>query len=415
MNRTLTRIAFVVTTLIALGATARRAAAQVYPERIPSAFRAQQRDRDRERANREQQQRSEQVDRTTRTLRIGANGELDLNNISGDIVLTRGSGQEATIEIVKTARGQTPEDAKELLGLVQVDVVERGNRAEVRTRYPSGDEMRGRNRRNFSVSVNFNVTAPVGARVTARSISGNVSARDLRGEIALESTSGNVIITNGGRVASAKTISGNVEVSGTEIDGGLEASSVSGTVTVRKTKARRMTLSTVSGNLALEDVDCGRVELQAVSGDVQLAGPLSPAAATDFSPHSGNVRIIVNGDTGFELDANSFSGSIRSDLPLTGSVGGDDRGPGSAPSAASTGTAVRSSTSPPSLATSSSRSGRSASTYFQPIVLPLAQLVFHVSGPHSRVAWRNCRVRGPLRLTSLRRVARAAAPGRRLP
>jgi DUF4097 and DUF4098 domain-containing protein YvlB len=340
MNRTLTsfliwglrpqtpcaRPAFVVTTLLVLGASAWPAAAQVYPERIPSAFRAQQRDRDRERANREQQQRSEQVDRTTRTLRIGANGELDLNNISGDIVLTRGSGQEATIEIVKTARGQTPDDAKELLGLVQVDVVERGNRAEVRTRYPSGDEMRTRNRRNFSVSVNFNVTAPVGARVTARSISGNVSARDLRGEIALESTSGNVIIANGGRVASAKTISGNVEVSGTEIDGGLEASSVSGTVTVRKTKARRMTLSTVSGNLALEDVDCGRVELQAVSGDVQLAGPLSAGGRYDFTSHSGNVRIIVNGDTGFELDANSFSGSIRSDLPLTGSVGSDDRG-----------------------------------------------------------------------------------------
>ena len=61
----LPRLAFVVTTLLALGASAWPAAAQVYPERIPSAFRAQQRDRDRERANREQQQRSEQVDRTT--------------------------------------------------------------------------------------------------------------------------------------------------------------------------------------------------------------------------------------------------------------------------------------------------------------------------------------------------------------
>jgi hypothetical protein len=34
------------------------------------------------------------------------------------------------------------------------------------------------------------------------------------------------------------------------------------------------------------------------------------------------VRIILSGDTGFELDANSFSGSIRSDLPLTASTGG---------------------------------------------------------------------------------------------
>jgi DUF4097 and DUF4098 domain-containing protein YvlB len=311
----------VVTTLFAFGAAA-PTAAQVYPERIKSSLRTEQRDRDRERQNRDQR-RSEQVERTTRTVRIGANGELDLNNISGDILLTRGSGQDATIEIVKTARGESAEDVKELLGLVQVDIVERGGRAEVRTRYPNGDEMRFRNRRNVNVSVNFTVTAPAGTRITARSISGNVSSQDLRGELALESVSGNVTVANGGRLASAKTISGNVEISATEIDGALEASTVSGTVSVRKTKARRMTLTTVSGGVTLDDVDCSRVELQAVSGDVQLTGPLTAGGRYDATSHSGSVRIGVIGDTGFELDANSFSGSIRSDFPLTGSFGGE--------------------------------------------------------------------------------------------
>jgi DUF4097 and DUF4098 domain-containing protein YvlB len=317
MNR---RLTFVVMTATALTVGAWPAAAQVYPERIPSALRAQQRDRDR--TNRDQR-RDEQTERTTRTLRIGANGELEVNNISGNIVLTRGSGQDVTVEIVKTARAQSADDAKAMLNLVQVDIVERGGRAEVRARYPSGDEARTQNRRNVNVSVNFAITAPVGARISARSISGNVSARELRGELTLESTSGNVEIANGGRVASAKTISGNVNISGTEIDGALEASSVSGTVMVRQTKARRMTLSTVSGNVALEDVDCARVEVQAVSGDALLTGPLSTGGRYDVTSHSGSVRVVLSGDTGFELDANSFSGSIRSDLPLTGNVGGD--------------------------------------------------------------------------------------------
>jgi hypothetical protein len=299
------------------------AAAQVYPERIPSRLHAQQSDR--ERTSRDQR-RDEQTERTTRTLHVGANGEIDVNNISGDIMLTRGSGQDATLEIIKTARAQSPDDAKALLGLVRVDIAERGGRVEIRARYPSGDEMRTQNRRNVSVSVQFNITAPVGARVSARSISGNVTARDLRGDLMLESTSGNVMIANGGRVSAAKTISGNVEVSGTEIDGGLEASSVSGNVMVRKTKARRLALSTVSGNVGIEDVDCGRVELQAVSGDLQLLGPLSTGGRYDITSHSGNVRIMLSGDTGFELDANSFSGSIRSDLPLTGTTSGGDRG-----------------------------------------------------------------------------------------
>jgi DUF4097 and DUF4098 domain-containing protein YvlB len=309
----------------ALAIASTPAAAQVYPERIPSSARTRaDQQRDRGRANRDQ--RDEQTERTTRTLRIGPNGELDVANISGDVNLTRGSGQDATVEIVKTARAQSADDAKELLRLVQVDITERGNRAEVRTRYPSGDEMRTQNRRNVNVSVTYTITAPVGARITARSISGNVSARDLRGELTLESTSGNVTIVNGGRVASAKTISGNVEITGTELETALDASSVSGTVVVRKSKARRLTVSTVSGNVALEDVDCGRVEMQAVSGDVQLTGALSPGGRYTLTSHSGQVRITVTGDTGFELDANSFSGSIRSDLPLTGDAGGNDRG-----------------------------------------------------------------------------------------
>jgi DUF4097 and DUF4098 domain-containing protein YvlB len=310
----------------ALAAAAGPAAAQATSDRVPSALRARvQQQRDRGRMNRDQG-RDEQTERTTRTLRIGANGELDVANIAGDIVISRGAGQEATIEIVKTARAQSPDDAKALLGMVAVDVVERGSRAEVRTRYPSGDEMRTRNRRNVNVSVAYTITAPVGARITARSISGSVSARDVHGDLTLESVSGNITIANGGRVASAKTISGNVEIGATEIDGALEASSVSGAVAVRRSKARRLALSTVSGNLVLEDVDCGRVELQAVSGNIELAGALSPGGRYDLTSHSGDVHVTLSGDTGFELDANTFSGSIRSDLPLTGVSGGGDRG-----------------------------------------------------------------------------------------
>ena len=304
------------------------AAAQVYPERLPSIVRAhalQQRDRDRARAGRDQGG-DEQTERTTRTLRIGANGALDLANVSGDIVVSRGSGQDATLEIVKTARAESAADARALLGSVQVEVVERGNRAEVHTQYPDSNEMRTRGRRNSNVSVAYTVTAPAGVSVKARSVSGNVSARDLSGELALESVSGNVTVANGGRLASAKAVSGNVEITGTQIDGDLDASSVSGTVAVRRSKARRLSAGTVSGNVTLEDVDCGRVELKAVSGDVQFTGALAPGGRYEMTSHSGEVRVTVSGNTGFELEATSFSGEIRSDLALTGSSGQGERG-----------------------------------------------------------------------------------------
>lgn len=261
-------------------------------------------------------ERDEQTERFTRTLKVGSNGEIAISNISGNVTVTRGGGNDATLEVIKTARGRTPEDAKELLGLVQVDIAERGGRADIKTRYPQGDEWRRGNRRNFNVSVTFNLAAPSGTRVFVNSVSGNISATDITGDLALESVSGSVRIANGGRVAAAKSVSGNVEVIDTEIEGLLEASSVSGSVIIRDVKARRADLGSVSGNVTVQDVNCERLEAQTVSGDVDFAGALARSGRYEFSSHSGTVRAAVAGNVGFELEATSFSGSVRSDLPL---------------------------------------------------------------------------------------------------
>ena len=203
-----------------------------------------------------------------------------------------------------------------MLGLVQVDVTERGNRAEIRTRYPSGDESRRNNRRNINVSVAYTLTAPERTRVSASSISGDIAAKDIKGDLAMESVSGSVRISNAGNVAAAKSISGSVEVLDTQIEGQLEVSSVSGTVLVRNVKARTLEASAVSGSVAVQNVACDRLEAQTVSGSVEFGGPLASGGRYELSSHSGDVNVSVEGNTGFELEASSFSGSVRSDINL---------------------------------------------------------------------------------------------------
>lgn len=265
---------------------------------------------------RDRDQREQQTERFTRTLKIGSNGEVHISNISGNISVVRGGGNEATLEVVKTARSRSAEDAKELLGLVQVDITERGSRVEIKTRYPQGDDFRHNNRRNINVSVAFALTAPAGTRVSAHSISGDITSKDITGDVALESVSGAVRISNAGRVAAAKSISGNVEITDTEIEGHLEAGSVSGTVLLRNVKARSLEAGAVSGNVVVQDVACDRVEAQTVSGDVQFAGTLLRGGRYELSSHSGGVQVAIAGDTGFEVEATSFSGTVRSDFSL---------------------------------------------------------------------------------------------------
>jgi hypothetical protein len=266
------------------------------------------------------EQRSD-TERSTRTLRLGATGEIQLSNIAGDIVIKRGGTSEAVLEIVKTARAGSTEEVKALLQAVQVDIVERNNRAEVKVRYPDEEFRRG-NRRNVHVDVAYTLTAPEGTRVRASSISGSITSTGIKGDTTLEAISGTIRLANSGRRAAAKSISGNVEVTDTQMDGALEASTVSGTVTIRGVKAQSVEANSVSGSIVLDRLSSPRVEAQTISGDLKFSGPLTPDGHYELNSHSGELNVALSGDVGFEAEATSFSGSTRSDFPAE--KGSDD-------------------------------------------------------------------------------------------
>jgi hypothetical protein len=312
MKRLLTYTALA---LLALPASPQPAAAQVYPERLIVKDRArviaaayQRRDRD--------DNREEQIERTTKTLRLGPNGTLALGNIAGDILVTRGGGSDTVVEIVKTARGRDVNDAKELLQLVPVDVTERAGRADVRARYPSGEHAGRNNRRNINVTVAYNVTAPVGTRISIQSISGSARITDIKGDVTANTVSGDVRISGAGRVGSAKTISGTVEIMDAQVDGVLEASSVSGDVVLRRVTARRIEAGSVSGHIKLEEAQSERVSASTTSGAVWYSGALIRNGRYELKSFSGDVRVTLTGNTGFEVEASSFSGEVRTDLPI---------------------------------------------------------------------------------------------------
>jgi hypothetical protein len=267
------------------------------------------------------------TDRTVHELRLGPDGELDLANIAGDITITAAKGADVRIEVVRTvhrAPGMSDEAAQQLLEQVQVDVIERGNRAEVRVRYAPRD--RGApGRRGMSASAAYEVTAPPGTRIRAQSISGAITASGIQGESSYESVSGTVRISNGGRVASAKSISGSVEVTDTAMDSTFLVSSASGSITLQRVKARRADISSISGNLQLTQVDAERIEAQTVSGRVQLEGALRKDGRYQLRSHSGDLHVAIADTPGFDLDARTFSGAVRTELPITTRT--DDSGP----------------------------------------------------------------------------------------
>lgn len=258
----------------------------------------------------ESRQGPEQIERFTRTAKLGRTGAFEISNIAGSIRITGGSGDEVRIEAVKRVRHRQESNARELLDALRIEVVELPNRVEVRTVYP-------RNTRNISASVDYTVNLPTDGSATVRTVSGDVRVTNVRGELRAESVSGDVVASGANRISMMKSVSGDVEVNDAASEGAVTLSTVSGDATVRGLKARSLDVGSVSGDVILTDVTCERANVRAVSGNIEYAGPLARSGRYEMNSHSGTVRLAISGNTGFELEATTFSGSVRSDVPLT--------------------------------------------------------------------------------------------------
>jgi hypothetical protein len=313
-------LTYTLAAVVALTAAPRLAGAQVYPERVK--LKAKHAAEEYQRRDREDN-REEQTERFTKTLRLGPNGSLDVGNIAGDIAIVKGSGSDTTIEVIKVARGRTADDAKQQLQLVQVDVNDRNGRGEVKARYPHSEDWTRSGRRNLNVSVSYNITAPAGTQINVSTISGDVKVTDIKGEVSAASVSGDVRISGGARITSAKSVSGSIDITDAQTDGSLEAGSVSGDVTLRKVSARRLDLSSVSGDVQVEDAQCEHVSAHSTSGNIGYAGALAKGGRYELKSFSGGVRVTVASNTGFEIEASSFSGEVRPEMDITVRNAGD--------------------------------------------------------------------------------------------
>lgn len=260
----------------------------------------------------------ELTDRFSRTVRLGRTGAFDLSNIAGNITVTGGGGDDVRIEAVKRVRHRQESEARAIMSAIEIEVAELSSRVEVRTVYP-------RTRmRNVSASVDYTVNLPSGASATLRSVSGDLRITNVRGELRAETVSGSVVTSGATRLSLVKSVSGDIDVTDAATENEATVTTVSGNLTARGLKARSIDLGSVSGDVILTNVQSERVNIKSVSGDVEYNGTLARNGRYEMNTHSGSVRLAIAASPGFELEATTFSGTVRSDFPLTLRSGPDD-------------------------------------------------------------------------------------------
>ena len=107
---------------------------------------------------------------------------------------------------------------------------------------------------------------------------------------------------------------------------------VSGDLIANGLNAHSLDFKTVSGTGRLTDATVERFTFHSVSGDLEYSGSLAPQGRYDLEAHSGDIRLVLRDQPGFEVDANTFSGEISIDFSIRNEGPVRTRGNGRRPS-----------------------------------------------------------------------------------
>jgi DUF4097 and DUF4098 domain-containing protein YvlB len=271
--------------------------------------RDREREREQERRDREQERRERERERER-----NAAGALDTTvafDAKGSVTVTCPGG---TVVITGADRNEIKVKARTENGAIRF--VSNGIRA---TLEPSSGRGCSDGR--------FEVTVPVGARVSARSWSGSVSVRGVHGDVETQTQSADIDVRDVGRL-DLETLSGDVTIQGVKGDAMIHT--VSGDVDLTNVQGGDVEVETVSGDLQLRDIEAKQVRTHTTSGDVEFVGKILDGGRYEFTTHSGEVRLQLPADVGAQLSVSTFSGVIDSDFPITLKSG--DHGIGAAQS-----------------------------------------------------------------------------------
>jgi DUF4097 and DUF4098 domain-containing protein YvlB len=247
-----------------------------------------------------------------KTEALAKNGRFSLNNISGDIEIGVWKEAQVKIEAVKRSKAASLDKAKENAAKVTIEVTKEGDLVRVETKYPKREGgFWGGDR--ISVSVDYKVWVPDQAAVEVHSVSGDVDVAPLGGKAEIVCVSGDVKL-HGAAGAEIKLTSGDLVLE--DVAGDVFIKAVSGDLTVSRIKGS-IEADAVSGDIDLRDVSGARtIEVKTVSGDVTYVGAIVAGGRYELGTHSGDVRMAIPAGSAFDLEANTFNGTIETDFEI---------------------------------------------------------------------------------------------------
>jgi DUF4097 and DUF4098 domain-containing protein YvlB len=261
----------------------------------------------------------------SRSLKVSAGDvNVNVNTGSGNITVRTGLGDTVEVHARIRARNGWGLSAEEKVKRIEANppVEQSGN--TIRIGHLEDRELRQ------NVSIDYELTLPARTALAAETGSGDLRAQGLQSALRAQTGSGNMTLSNITADVPAESGSGDIELTDvkgsmyistgsgnirtTRVGGRFIGSSGSGDVHLDQTSAGEVKVETGSGNIDARGVN-GSVNASTGSGDVEIDGRQS--GDWRLGTGSGNVRVRFEGEPSFELDAQTSSGGIDVNFPVT--------------------------------------------------------------------------------------------------
>jgi len=235
---------------------------------------------------------------------------LDVDTGSGSIVIRAGSGREATIRgeihVRRHSIWRKAADTEELIQRVKDNPPVEVSDGRLRVGHFRDRELGNK------VSISYEIIVPADTAVVAETGSGSITIDDIAAPVEAETGSGRIRMNNIGGHVRAEAGSGSIRAE--KVAGGFEADTGSGSIYLSQTAPGDVVVSTGSGSSELIGVT-GAVRASAGSGRIIVEG--RQEGLWNLESGSGSVRVRLPADAAFDLDAETNSGGIVVDHPLT--------------------------------------------------------------------------------------------------
>ncbi len=253
-----------------------------------------------------------------KTETLPKDGKVYLKNISGDIKVVSWAEAQVKIDAVKYSRASSEKEAQEDFQKVTIEVIREGNTLRITTKYP--EHRKFWKDESVDVSVDYSLWIPDQASLQIETVSGDTEIDAVGGALDIEAVSGDVTVQKVNKQAEINTVSGDLTL--LDAAGDVHLKAISGTIRLDKVRGS-VDAETISGDIDVKEASQAKtVRINALSGDVTFTGAISPDGRYSLKSHSGDIDITIPADSSFELEAETFSGSINTEfkIEVSGSI-----------------------------------------------------------------------------------------------